>query len=47
MEVKAFVEHFDLAEKLLCGTPFAKHILTDHLLVVYLSVVASIKLQIK
>ena len=47
MEVKAFVEHSDHAEKLLCGTPFAEHISTDHPLLVYLSVVASIKLQIK
>ena len=41
-----FVEDSDHAEKRFCGTPFPEQILTDHLLVEYLSMVASIKLQI-
>ena len=45
MEIKAFVEDFDHAEKLLRGTPFAEQLLAQHLFVVYLSIAASIKLQ--
>ena len=45
MEIKAFLEDFDQAEKLLYGTAFAEQLLTEHLLVEYLSMVASIKLQ--
>ena len=46
MEIKAFVEDSDHAEKRLCEIHFAEQILTDHLLVEYLSIVASIKLKI-
>ena len=45
MKIKAFVKDFDHAEKLLYGTPFAEQLLTEHLLVEYLSMAASIKLQ--
>ena len=46
LEIKAFAEDSDHAEKRLCEIPFAELISTDHLLVEYLSMVASKKLQI-
>ena len=45
IEIKAFIEDFDHADEFFYGTPFEEQLLTEHLLVQYLSMAASIILQ--